>query len=194
MRFANLNSIIAILDEVVPNSIVELGSGISTICMAAWLRERGTGKLISYDHDPNWAAITCRYLSKYGLDKFAEVHVAPLRARKAFGHTVEWYDICDLDSLPPVDILIVDGPPAGTPEIQLSRIAALDVLHPYLSPAATVILDDAHREGEQWVISKWSQAHPEFSVRIVNTFSGQAVLKRGAGTACRSGADTCAKL
>ena len=80
---------------------------------------------------------------------------APLRAHPASG--VGWYDREALVRLPRggVELLLVDGPPAGTPELERSRYPALGELRPRLAPGAVVICDDALRPGEQWALERW---------------------------------------
>ena len=182
MRFSNIHTILDILDRYRPKTIVEFGSGISTLCIAAWLKEQGEGKIISFDHDVAWARKTERYLHEKTLDGFATVVFAPLIKGQSLGHDVEWYDISNhIKKLNKIDLLIVDGPPADSLGKELSRLPALDVLANHLSTGAIIMLDDASRKGEQTVINMWLNAFPEFKVRQVETLTGLAILERSDG-------------
>ena len=176
MKFANLHAILDILDRVRPQRVVEFGSGISTICIAAWFKEHGEGALISFDHDNSWGAITTRYLADNALSKFAKVIVAPLKLKRSFGQDVDWYDIDQyLSEISNIDMLIVDGPPAL--ENQFSRLPALEAIHERLKPAAVVIVDDAQRMGERTVVDLWMKSFPGFELRQIDSVTGLAVLE-----------------
>ena len=43
-----------------PNTIIELGSGVSTVMVGRLLKQMGCGRLVSLDHDPGWAEETRR--------------------------------------------------------------------------------------------------------------------------------------
>jgi len=91
-----------------------------------------------------------------GLEGSAVVVDAPLRVHAATG--VGWYDLAALDAVPDqVELLLVDGPPAGEVEIERSRYPALPELRARLAAGATVILDDALRAGEAWALERWRE-------------------------------------
>lgn len=179
MRFTNLHSILDLLDEVLPQNIVEFGSGLSTIMVAAWLRERGTGRLVSFDHDPDWAARTRRCLSGGKLDAYANVFSVPLVPYAAdIGH-IDWYDISQhQERLAHVDLVIIDGPPGGTPSLKLSRLPALEQLAPKLSSKCALVLDDAFRPGEQQILTTWKRQFPAFQLSFRGETTGLAILTR----------------
>lgn len=178
IRFANLHSIIAVLDRLRPNLVVELGSGLSTLGIAAWMKQAGKGQLLSFDHDERWAAVTRAYLTRHQLDHIAEVIIAPLRPRQSMGYTVDWYDLESyLEQISPIDVLVVDGPPTGQAEKRLARLPALDVFRRYLAAHAVVVLDDASRSGEQAVLQAWLTAFPEFDSQVLGTLTGMVILE-----------------
>ena len=137
--------------------VVECGSGLSTIVIARRLRELGGGSVHSLEHDPAWAAAGRSRIAGEGLGDLAEVIEAPLAPHPAAAPGCLWYDREALAALPAggVELLVVDGPPAGEPEIERSRYPALVELAPRLAPGASVLLDDAGRAGERWVLERW---------------------------------------
>ena len=105
-------------------------------------------------------------LADQDLTEFATVIDAPL--------VDGWYDPAALGRLPKrgIDLLLVDGPPAGGPGIQASRYRALPALADRLAPNAAVVLDDADREGERRVLDRWLAGFP---LRLDRAPSGLAL-------------------
>lgn len=150
------------LNDIVVNrrrTVVELGSGLSTVYLAAMLAGQG-GRLISVDHDASWIEIVRQWLPPRDAAVVQFIH-APLRSARFDTEAVEWYDraaVADaLQELPPIDLVVVDGPPAYRYERCLNRGPALDMLAPHLASSATVLLDDLNRSGEQHIARCWSE-------------------------------------
>jgi predicted O-methyltransferase YrrM len=135
-------------------TVVECGSGLSTVAIARALGALGEGHVHALEHSPEWAATTREALAAERLDRFATVIEAPLRDG--------WYDRAALERLPAsgVDLLLVDGPPANDPGIQRSRYPALPTLAERLAPGAAIVLDDADRAGERWAFERWLAEFP----------------------------------
>ncbi len=182
MTFPNLLLLINVLDTYRPRNVVEFGSGISTLCVASWLKEAGRGNLLSVDHDPEWAEITTRHLGKRGCDAIANVIVTPLNEQSYFGKKVNWYDLeSHLSSIgDDVDLVIVDGPPNGSKGAGYARIPAIEALAGKLAPDAIIVLDDAAREGETKIFEAWEERYGILQATRVNTGTGFAVIKLAA--------------
>lgn len=180
MEPVNLLSLLNLLDSHMPETVVELGSGYSTLVVAAWMREQGTGKVVSFDHDRDWAEITRFYLQKHGLRRFAYVHCAGLSRQACLGHELNWYTIAEeaLTALPTVDLLVVDGPPAGEPGAHLSRLPAMICFYDRLAEDAVIFLDDGNRAGEIEVVKIWSERYSDFIARNFHSLSGYWLLRR----------------
>lgn len=176
---ANLAGVIELLDRQQPQTIVELGSGISTLYVASWLKARGTGRLITFDHDEHWAELCREHLVRLGLEQYAEIRVAPLREQQFPDGARAWYDLeGQAADLTAVDVLLVDGPPGGGNGVNTARLPALRAFHDKLSPNAVVFLDDGHRAGERKVVQSWTAAFPEFTAVNFNTATGYWLLTR----------------
>lgn len=135
-----------------PRLVLELGSGTSTIWLAYVLEQTG-GRLISLDHDPEYANRTRAALQAHGLTAVAEVRDAPLAPVEIGDRIYPWYDTAVLEDLDGIDLLLVDGPPAATgPD---SRYPALPMVGPRLADRATIVFDDANRKDEQAAIERW---------------------------------------
>lgn len=133
-------------------SVVECGSGASTVVLARLLRQRGAGTLTAVEHDERWAARVRDLLDREGLGDLATVIHAPLTGEPP------WYDEAALEQLPAaIDLLVVDGPPAYEPGDEHRRLPALTFFEPRLVAGATVVLDDVDRPGERHVLAAWEK-------------------------------------
>jgi predicted O-methyltransferase YrrM len=146
--------------------VVECGSGLSTITIARALGARGHGHVYALEHSPEWASRTRDALAAEGLEDLATVIDAPL--------VDDWYDRAALDRLPAqgIALLLVDGPPAGEPQTAHSRYPALPNLEPRLASNSAIILDDADRDGDRWVLDRWLA---EFPIRLDPAPAGLAL-------------------
>ncbi len=177
MTFANLHVLMDLLDETEPNTVVEFGSGLSTILVAAWMKRRGRGLLRSFDHDSRWADKTSRHLAKHGLDRHCQVSCVALSTITVQGHTVDWYDLPrDVQELSGIDLVIVDGPPSH--EQAMARLPALFALEARLADECCVILDDAMRREEAAVAAIWGQHLRWSESYTIAGATGLAVFRR----------------
>jgi predicted O-methyltransferase YrrM len=150
--------LLTLVDEVEarrPRLVVEFGSGLSTLVLARALALHVPGaRLLSFDHDAGFAAITRRRLAALGLA--AEVRHAPLADAAGHGVAGEWYDHGPLPH--GIELLLIDGPPAWLR--QGARAAAGPAAFPHLALGGVVLLDDADRQGERANAAQWARAFP----------------------------------
>ncbi|XZE54248.1 class I SAM-dependent methyltransferase [Planctomycetaceae bacterium SH139] len=180
MRFVNLHVIVDILDRIKPDVVVEFGSGISTLCIASWMRQQGRGHLYSFDHDEDWASLTKRHVTSNQLEDFVTLNFAELAREGSIAKFPGWYQLgTAIDEIDGIDLVVVDGPPAGLKGLELSRLPALPALQSRLSAHAVLVLDDARRNGESTVVERWKNQFPEFNSRVLGETTGIAVLERG---------------
>lgn len=139
--------------------VLELGSGASTTLLARLLRTRG-GRLDALEHDGGWATWVTAQLAGESLQDVAAVTHAELEPSGHAADGLPWYAadaVARVAGGPPVDLLIVDGPPACAPGMGLARLPALPALLHRLSADAVVVLDDIARGGEQEVLTHWER-------------------------------------
>jgi predicted O-methyltransferase YrrM len=160
--------------------IVELGSGTSTVLLARLLRTTG-GTLTAIEHDADWADWVTGQLAAEGLQEIGRVVHAPLEPSPFAVRDLPWYAAGAVDEAvagDPIDLLIIDGPPAYRVEESVARAAAVPALLHRLAPDGTVVLDDIARPGEREVLELWEGASDlRFERR---TFSGIAIARRRA--------------
>jgi len=167
MRPAGL---VIVLNDIVLNGrrrVVELGSGISTVLLARLLCQRpplGGFRVAAVEHDVRWVQWVTEQLDREGTGSDVVVVHAPLAPHPRAEPGLSWYDDAALTAGlrtalrgDPIDLLLVDGPPAYSAGHALARYPALPVLRGWLAPDATVVLDDAERPGEQEVLRRWER-------------------------------------
>ncbi|GAA1306356.1 hypothetical protein Psi02_23760 [Planotetraspora silvatica] len=155
-----------------PRLVVELGGGTSSIWIAYALEKTG-GRVISMDHDHEYAARTRLMLQLHGLDHVVEVRDAPLSPFDIGGETFNWYGLDAFQGVDDIELLLVDGPPRAVGPI--ARYPALQALAPKLASRSTVILDDANRPEEQEVARRWAEEVPGLT-RETAIFDRQAIF------------------
>jgi predicted O-methyltransferase YrrM len=135
-----------------PKVVLELGSGTSSVWIAYALEKDG-GRLISVDHETEFADRTRSLLDLHDVSHLAEVRLAELRQVNINGDELPWYNVDAFRDINEIDLLLVDGPPGRLAE--MARYPALHVLENQLAPNAVVILDDADRPDEQGIVQRW---------------------------------------
>jgi predicted O-methyltransferase YrrM len=158
------SAVATILNDIIMNQrklIVEFGGGISTIYVARLLAKRKTGRLITIEHDMDWARTLQGMLESEGLSDRVSLVYAPLTDVKYSIDnkldTSQWYaeePIAIALGNDKIDLLIVDGP-NPTDEDLYSRYPAMPVLLNRLASSYMVLLDDSGRRGERKVIQVW---------------------------------------
>lgn len=142
-----------------PEKIIELGSGTSTLVIAAALKRIGAGRFLSFEHDHAYLEKTRTLLEACDLQDYVELLYAPLERLDLDSESYRWYDlpydlIDHMIGRKQLDLLIVDGPPAATNHH--ARYPAMVRLQEYCSDATFVLLDDAAREEEQEILGRWT--------------------------------------
>lgn len=141
-----------------PRTIVECGSGVSTVWLAYAAREFG-GKVVALEHKEKFAEQTRDDLRRHGLLDVADVRLAPLEDIEFDGQVFPWYCKEAWRDLSGIDMLLVDGPPKATGP--RARYPALPALGSSLSNGCVVVFDDINREDEKEILDSWLEAYPK---------------------------------
>jgi predicted O-methyltransferase YrrM len=142
-----------------PRTVVEFGTGASTLIVAQALKLAGGGNFTSFEQHPEFVAATRDWLSEHGLE--ADLRAVPLRPSPG-GWPGLWYDHGDLPAA--IDLLIIDGPPWT---IHPFTRGAASTLFGRIAPGGTVMLDDAARPGERLIARRWRREWPDFDFRLL---------------------------
>lgn len=151
-----LVELVSAIDRHRPGLVVELGSGVSTVVMARRLQQLGHGRLVTFEHDGDFARATREALEMHSLTDVVQLVVAPLGPVRQDDRDLVWYQVPpDVlgSSSDAIDMLFVDGPPGRSGP--LARYPALPLLRHLLAPGARILVDDADRPGEAEAVRRW---------------------------------------
>jgi Methyltransferase domain len=99
MSPAGLATVAAEIAVVERRSVLELGSGVSTVVLARLARQLG-GRITAVEHHPGWAGWVRRQLRRDGLEAVATVLEAPLVPHPQALAGAPWYNEAALDAVP----------------------------------------------------------------------------------------------
>jgi hypothetical protein len=143
-----------------PKSILELGSGMSTLVFAKYIEqcpEAEKPRFVSVDHDPAWLGVTETRIKELRLQSYVclqQVSVQPLAFDGPF-NSRPGYDVnCSAlaDHLGSPDLIFIDGPPST-----IGRSATFPAIFPLLKAPSNVLVDDASRSAETEMMAEWGQ-------------------------------------
>lgn len=139
-------------------TLVELGSGFSTLVLGEALKKTGSGRLFCFEHDHDYYLKTYSMLEERGLEEVVCLVHAPLGVRTMGDEQYLWYDLDEAElekafAGTKIDFLLVDGPPAAIQS--QARYPAYPVFARYLNEHAVVVLDDGARPDEIAIIERW---------------------------------------
>lgn len=159
-----------------PRVIVEAGCGVSTLISAYSLETLGEGHVTSLDHDGHFAEETRKNIRLHRLENQATVLDAPLGNVSINHETYPWYTF-SMDNIPgPIDLLVIDGPPANMGD--QVRYPAIPVFFDRLADDAVILLDDAAREGERKIVDRWITEFGCFEQTYIQTEKGAVILRK----------------
>lgn len=147
-----LHRIVDEIEHLRPQTVVELGSGATSLVIAQALTANGAGQLHSYDQHEPFIKDMQQWLEEFGLG--AQFRHAPLTHREV-GWPGLWYDLAAIP--PAIDMLVIDGPPWA---VHPYARGMAEVLFPRIVPGGVVMLDDAARPGERVVARRWRRRWP----------------------------------
>lgn len=158
-----------------PASVVECGSGLSTLVIARALQLNGTGHVYSMDHSAEFASSVREQLEAYGVSDWATVIHAPLTSTNSVGHGSNWYDSSKLPDQE-FDMIVIDGPPHSVGK--MARYPAGALLFSRLKAGGLACLDDANRSDERKIAKLWRHQFPQMRQRYVRFDKGLLILER----------------
>lgn len=155
-----------------PTRILDVGSGLSTVVAAVAAAGYG-GRVVSLEHDLEYAERTRAMIRSAGVDDFADVVVAPLTDASHPCGSGPWYSGQPVGTF---DFIVVDGPPLATG----GRRAVFPAVARHRRRNWELWLFDANRPDEQKSLAAWAERF-RFDVSIEQIDpTGVAVLRNRA--------------
>ena len=161
MHPASLVELDALLWREQPRTIVECGSGLSTVVLANYAVLSGA-QVVTLDHDKRFRRTTLDLLRRHDLEGVVDLRHAPL-----YGSPPRYH--ADLPN--DIDLALIDGPP----QRHGGRAAMLPHLLPRMSERWMAWLDDYERPEEQAIVAEWKREH-KIAVRSTAIPRGTAIL------------------
>lgn len=179
VRALGAAEIVRLTRDLKPKSVVECGSGSSTVWIASVLEQHGRGHIHSLEHDPQYARETRRLLESLGLSHRATVLDAPLQERVAADElTTNWYSDDAVQKLPEhIDVLFVDGPPSSSGK--RVRRSAWECLQDRMVSGGFIAVDDARRPEEAAMLREWEEDPRLQSLEGFSELVVMSVSKKG---------------
>jgi predicted O-methyltransferase YrrM len=161
------------LGRLVPRTLVEFGSGVSSVRLALRFPD---AQILSIEHAPEYWTRTQALREKHGVHHNLQVDLRPLTWQFHGGAAYQSYQAGVVPSS--IDAVIVDGPPSFT---RRGREACLHFVIRQLRVGGRVYLDDYERAGEQQIVRNWRRQFPQVSVvGVIPTDHHLCVLEKGA--------------
>jgi hypothetical protein len=148
-------------------AIIECGSGLSTLVLAAAL-VRGDRTLLSLEHDRSWVELMRTRLPQR-TRSFVTVALSPLKSYGGF----DWYSLPTAQLPTRIGFVVCDGPPGLT---RGGRYGLAPVLKDRLAPGCIVLLDDTHRSDERAILHRW---RAELNGEVIDEAPTYSVLRVG---------------
>lgn len=164
--------ILADLQELDHPVVIEFGSGQSTLILAAALRHQN-GRLVSVEHDPEYAAAIMRQIAVCGLSENVQFVDAPIITSNE-PMAIHSYDLRRVPEIE-INLAIVDGPPYTYGK--LTRLAPLRWATTHLKSGGVIFLDDSNREAEQACLKLLKSEYPDLTVKPHRAEKGLAELR-----------------
>ena len=129
------------------------------------------GRIISVEHNRDWCEKINGLIEKENLASYITIIHSELEVTKTGLGEINWYGeekiLKTIDDSFNFDLLLIDGPPANSPDIKLSRAPVFEFIEGKLNSDFCIILDDANREGEKMILDWYLKKSPSLNFSIV---------------------------
>lgn len=168
--------VLADLQEREAPTVIEFGSGQSTIILASALRHRG-GKLISVEHDVDYSGVIRKQLDVCGLADVVLSLNLPIGASADPQEAgIRSYDLRPLPSQK-IDIALIDGPPKRVGSVD-TRLVPLRWCVRNLTERGAIFLDDSNRPSERQCLAALRREFPGILLTELPTEKGLTRIQR----------------
>jgi predicted O-methyltransferase YrrM len=181
-----LEYLIELVENKPPRCVLELGSGVTTVVLAALADKHGF-ELLSLEHYPGAVRDLHRLTDGMACAQHIRVQRCGLaRKRPVEGRRYYWFN-ADLEAYRGrFDFVLIDAPMARL----TGRRGALPEIEPYLDADHRLVLDDSTRRHERACLAEWLRRFPALDVRYDEKVPDIAVMRlnKSAQSACSKAA------
>jgi predicted O-methyltransferase YrrM len=164
------------LVEARPRTILELGSGVSTLIIGYAIRTLELDcQFISVEQDAAFCERYRRRLRAHGLEGYVQIVHAPIGQVLLKTGSQRWYDLSSVSLPEQLDLVVVDGPSHDVAD--LARYPAWPVLRPRLHAGSLLLTDDANLAEERESLRRWQTEDSTLSVELLDTAKGSAACR-----------------
>lgn len=168
---SSFNVLWHIVEQENPSTILEFGSGVSSLVLGHWVAQSPDRFLVSLEQDSAEAKRqTSRLAARNLSDQCVVVH-APTRENGRY--EIDHHCLSQVLGDRHIDLVFIDGP-AGPPGCRDSTLSAVV---DYCRRGARWVLDDAFRDGEIGILRSWSRVSGISIEGIIPIGTGLAVGK-----------------
>jgi predicted O-methyltransferase YrrM len=149
--------LITLLETHAPKTMLDLGSGFSTIILARHAITVAGATVATVDGDAGYLTRTVQLAKAWGVDSVVTPLCCPVVKGDGLGPEKTWYDPEPIEALGRAfDFVFIDGPPQSF-GLKV-RGGLLPRLAKSLAAGCIIVMDDCYREGELAVIAAWRSA------------------------------------
>jgi predicted O-methyltransferase YrrM len=155
-------------------SILELGSGLSTILLSAFIKENGLKcDILSLENSEDWVRLIKNEVDK-NINGYTNINIevvyAPLK--KYSNLKDEYYTIESIPKDKKYDLIVIDGPSKA-----VQRQYSFQMLNKFIKTKTIFIFDDGDLKPIPQSIKKWIKVNSDWEARYYQTVKGTWVIK-----------------
>ncbi|MDB3887366.1 class I SAM-dependent methyltransferase [bacterium] len=169
------HSTLSTLLEKKSGSVIDIGSGISTLLFGYGVKRNGKGKVISLEHNKEYYDKSKKLIKEHKLEAYCELYFCPLKEYVLDGKKWLWYDTSNIEFPDNIVLVSVDGPPGGTQ--YMARYPAIPILEKFITDKTVIYLDDAFRNEEAEIAEEWKSKFG-MSFQLTKSHKGFFTLTR----------------
>jgi len=150
------------IESAPPNAVLEVGSGASTVVIAALAAKYGFSVVSLENFHGSYDWVRSLLESSPGGSSVQLRQVGFVRRRYPDGKAYRWYDIDLSEFGRKFDFVLIDGPSSKL----VGRNGALPEIRAYLADRHRIYVDDALGEHGRYCLKQWREYYPDLAMPL----------------------------
>lgn len=156
-----------------PKHVLDVGSGTSTILLAAMSEKLGF-KVTSLENLPGTVSYLADFVNQRNIGSHLTIHQCGFKSYNyPSGDSYRWYNIDLSKNADVFDFVIIDGPMGSI----VGRNGAIPQIAEYLAEDHLIILDDSQRDHEKACLAEWKKYFRNIEVEYPEECFGVARIR-----------------